>query len=55
MVVELIELIVELIGLFIVFIISIGYQPFFPENKAKVVFMLDDLMFSKKSWKGFNG
>lgn len=51
MVVELIEL----IGLFIVLSISIGYQPLFPENKAKVVFMLDDLMLSKKSWKGFKG
>ncbi|MEE9610263.1 MAG: hypothetical protein V3W19_03385 [Desulfatiglandales bacterium] len=50
MIVEL----MELLGLFLILIISIGYRALSLENKAKVVFILDDdLVLAKKSWKGF--
>ena len=50
MIVELILL----LGLFVILIISIGYQALSAGNDDKVVFVQDDLVFVKKPWKGFN-
>jgi hypothetical protein len=43
-----------LLGLFVILIISIGYQALSAGNDDKVVFMLDDLVFVKKPWKGLH-